>query len=231
MNALIVVNGKEVVTRMERTALTADWQESTVKGVRGKVWRWVAPESWGLKPSELTGRESFEVLSGSFSEFCNSYQRIPAILRLESDPAEPLKWFRLLGEEWTDCDNVGQYKDEILERLRDATRAQLDAMMNEEEQAAWADLPDEITAFRGCSAINQDGMSFSLSRDIAANFLSLHRYETEEPLLVEAKIPKRFSVLKLVRSEQEIISTAKGAAVVVSITHLPKSIALNPINE
>jgi hypothetical protein len=173
------------------------------------------------QPSELTGREPFEVLSGSITRFCNSYQRIPAILRLESDPAEPLKWFRLLGEEWTVCDNVGLHKDAILERLRDATRAQLDAMMNEEEQAAWAALPDEITAYRGCSSINQDGMSFSLDRDIAAEFPTLPRYRAEEPLLVEARIPKRFSVLKLERSEQEIILTAKDAVVVVSITPCP----------
>jgi hypothetical protein len=136
-----------------------------------------------------------------------------------------------LGEEWECSDNVGHYKDEILERLWEATRAQLDAMMNEEEQAAWAALPDEITAYRGCSSINQDGMSFSLDRDIAAEFPTLPRYRAEEPLLVEARIPKRFSVLKLERSEQEIILTAKDAVVVVSITHLPTSIALNPINE
>lgn len=224
VKALFFINGRAVIAKLERASLGADWQEITFPGVRGKVWQLVNDGSTQPQPHELTGKESLKALRRSVFCFCDSYQRLPAVLHFGRDPKNPLKWFRLLGGAWETFDNVGRHKDIILERLQDATRAQLDAMMSKAERAAWAVLPEEITAFRGCSQINLDGMSFSLDRDIAAKFPYLQRYPAEGPILVEARIQKRFSVLKLGRGEREIISAKAGAAVVVSVTPLPTAI-------
>lgn len=220
VNVIISANGRECVCAMERARLGPDWTEGTMEGVEGSVWRFIAPEAWGPKPSELTGTEPFDVMLESFGTFCGSYERIPALLNLKSDPADPSKWFRLLGGEWEVCDNIGHFKDELLGRFENASRSLLDAMMTDEELDQWRALPDEITAFRGCSLENSDGMSFSLNREIAAGFPALARYYTPNPILIEARIPKEITVLKLGRDEFEIILTNPESATVVSMAPL-----------
>jgi hypothetical protein len=122
----------------------------------------------------------------------------------------------LLGCIWENCDNIGWFLEQILERLENADRSQLDAMMTPDEIKEWRKLPNSITAFRGCSWENAGGMSYSLNEEIAARFPFLVRYYTEEPILLKAKINKRFSVLKLGRNEFEIILTKPKASKLIS---------------
>jgi hypothetical protein len=116
------------------------------------------------------------------------------------------EWFSLLGEFWDMCDNIGQYREFFRLILRKATKAQLQAMMTDEEREKWELLPDPIRAWRGCEANDGTGLSFSLSEDIARRFPFLNRYLAKSPTLLTASIRKEFAVLKIGRDEEEIIS-------------------------
>lgn len=117
-----------------------------------------------------------------------------------------VEWFRILGECWSACDSIGSSREEFRKILLLASGVQLQAMMTTEEREAWHKLPDEIEAWRGCEAQDDDGLSFSLCKDTAAKFPFLHRYKARSPTLITATIPKRKAVLKLGREESEIIA-------------------------
>lgn len=55
-------------------------------------------------------------------------------------------WLKLLGEEWTSCDNIREYVP-VLKRLM-GTRGPLRNMMTPEENAAYDALPLSVTVYR-----------------------------------------------------------------------------------
>jgi hypothetical protein len=116
------------------------------------------------------------------------------------------EWFKVLGEWWVSCDNIGAYRTIFRSILRKASQAQLQAMMNDEERAKWKQLPDKIQAWRGCEANDRTGLSFSLSQETARRFPFLRRYLAELPSLITATIPRKSAVLKLERGEEEVIT-------------------------
>ncbi|MBW3168178.1 Arm DNA-binding domain-containing protein [Qipengyuania flava] len=81
-------------------------------------------------------------------------------------------------------------------------------LMNEAETAALADLPEKFTIWRGCYQLNQRGLSWSLDRDLASRFPTLHRYRQDgQPLLIEAVLQREEVIaLKLDRSEAEVVA-------------------------
>lgn len=159
----------------------------------------------------LAGREAVK--------FCNSYSRIPDLIALSDDMAAA-DWLVLLGEEWSGCDNIGEHiawdADDGEPSLWDTHFADLwdcpelrQHLMNEAERAAFAKLPDEFEIWRGCYAINRDGLSWTLDRNVAERFPLLNRYrrDGEQALLVKARIRKSECIaLKLDRGEHEIVA-------------------------
>lgn len=54
--------------------------------------------------------------------------------------------------------------------------------------------------------MNQDGLSWTLNREIAISFPFLNRYRTDQPMLLTATVSRdRIAALKLDRDEQEVI--------------------------
>ena len=80
-------------------------------------------------------------------------------------------------------------------------------MMNKEELVFYEKLPKTLEIYRGCYDFNQDGLSWSLDKEIAKGFISLNRYKQEKkiPLLVSGLASKKDVVIKLDRDEQEVI--------------------------
>ena len=154
-------------------------------------------------------------------KFCGSYERIPALLEIFVFMDSP-DWLRLLGEEWTCCDNIGMHLEELVEAINfHAPYGTIPEMMTAEEQDALNALPKEMTIYRGCFEVNKWGLSWSRNRKTAMEFPTLNRYkrEGEQPLLVTAKVKKRNVIaLKLGRDEAEII------------TYMPKHIRTVSIN-
>lgn len=145
--------------------------------------------------------------------FCNSYNRLETLVALwQNSLVEWDEWAILMGEEWESCDNIGPWLDILIEETPIADMIEIPAcgrlLMRPEELAALAALPEVVTIYRGCRAINKWGLSWSLDRDIAVRFPSLHRYRGDGPaLLITAEIPKRNIIaIKLGGNEQEVIA-------------------------
>lgn len=139
-------------------------------------------------------------------KFCDSYTRLPTLMECYTPGNKD--WFLALGENWSVCDNVRDFKEELRQILSNAPANDVHQMMTQEERKALEQLPDRITIYRGCYAWNRDGLSWSLSKDIAEQFTTLNRYQHEghKPELITATVNKRRCILKLDREEQEIIS-------------------------
>lgn len=144
--------------------------------------------------------------------FANSYTRLPILVDLVWC-CEWADWLTVLGEEWTGCDNVGQFRDVLLEETPFADVAENPLafrhwLMDDAERAALDDLPETITVWRGCYAANKWGLSWSLDRETAAKFPTKHRYKQEgQALLVKSSLRRDDVIaLKLARSEAEIVA-------------------------
>jgi hypothetical protein len=139
------------------------------------------------------------------SMLANSYTRIRTVLL---SPVSKPDLFSLLGSEWSTCDSIWSYRGIIRSVLLRASRKELDLMMELEERAALALLPERFTVYRGCYAINRAGLSWSTDRETAARFPSLMRYRRpdERPILRVGTVSRDRVVLKLDREEQEIIA-------------------------
>lgn len=136
----------------------------------------------------------------------DSYNRMDFVLsHLHS--TEALEWFSVLGKAWSCCDNISLYKQQLRVLLKTASRAELNAMMDEEELSVWNSLPDLITVYRGCYNFNKDGLSWTLDECIAEGFCYLQRYSHpgETQILLKGIVKKSDVVLKLDRDEEEVI--------------------------
>lgn len=139
-------------------------------------------------------------------KFCNSYSRLPVLLDLAFEMRDD-DWHAVLGNEWDMCDNIGQHRL-LLRKLLPAEGPVL-AMMTAAEQEQYRALPERLTVYRGCGAINMLGASWSLSREVAARFPYLGRYWQQQPLLVTATVARRHVLaVKLERQELEVITFA-----------------------
>jgi hypothetical protein len=139
------------------------------------------------------------------SMLADSYTRIRTVALA---PVSRPDWFALLGSEWSVCDSIWSARAEIRWRLRTASRAELDLMMEPEERAALARLPERFTVYRGCYQINRAGLSWTTERRVAERFPQLTRYRrsAERPILRIGTVARDRVVLKLDRAEQEIIA-------------------------
>lgn len=138
--------------------------------------------------------------------WANSYTRMKTILELRRHMSAP-DWWQLLGSNWDICDNIASHKYRLRSLLLNANPTNLRAMMRSHERRALAAMPDEITVYRGCYEVNRDGLSWSLSPEVAAGFVKLNRYsrENEIALLLTGIASKAHAVLKLERKEREVI--------------------------
>lgn len=142
--------------------------------------------------------------------WCDSYSRIPTLLSEYPNHADnPAQWFQSLGEEWSFCDNIGIFVDELRFIMRTASLEQLSLMMTEQERDSLAGMPDSFTVYRGCYRINANGLSWTRDPNVARKFPYLHRYRRhgDTPLLLTATVKRSQCVLSLDRNEDEIICT------------------------
>lgn len=139
--------------------------------------------------------------------FADSYTRLGSVMELYCD-MEPLDWWRLLGDQWSTCDNIARYRLILGRGWRAADRALLDAMMTPNELRLHATMPATLIVYRGCYEVNKVGLSWTLDRRIAERFPTLQRYRRngDTPLLLTGRVRRDRAVLKMDRGEQEIIS-------------------------
>ena len=163
-----------------------------------------------LRADEFAKAQSGKPMSPEQAErlldYHDSYSRIDEIIGFVG-VMNRRSWLRLLGNYWSIVDNLYVREDELRRLLPGRTTL---LMMNQQERAAWHELPAAVTVYRGCSDINMRGLSWSLCPEVAARFPTLPRYTPppgHQPLLVTGQVAKsRITAIKLDRSEQEIIA-------------------------
>jgi hypothetical protein len=150
--------------------------------------------------------------------FANSYNRLPTLLDAYKrgwGRRHTCTWFAVLSECWSSCDNISCFQRE-LEIIFRRNRNLWVEMTPSNERGALDALPEVVTIYRGCGTENKLGLSWSLSREVAAKFPFLHRYKTPNPLLITARI-KRAKIVGLMledRGEEEVIALVSPADVV-----------------
>lgn len=120
---------------------------------------------------------------------------------VEQDAPDEIYW-EVLGNVWTDTENMWQNKREW-KRLLTSTRPDRIKMMREDDVVLFEALPDTVIIYRGCSTQNENGMSWTLSKEKALWFAN--RFRTDGYVL-EAEV-KKSDIIALLnhRGEQEII--------------------------
>ena len=79
---------------------------------------------------------------------CNSYERMDAVVYLHGQMDFSL-WLALLGDVWVTCDNIGHYKDDLIEILKewhDMPTSAIPELMTAQERAAFEELPDQVSS-------------------------------------------------------------------------------------
>ncbi len=124
------------------------------------------------------------------------------------------KLWELLGQIWSDTENIWQLKDRwdlLLTRAR--TDPDAPHFMDEKERAAFKALPNDLTIYRGCyKGLNEDGYSWTLSYERAKWFSKRLAclYPKNPALLLTRQIKKSDAFAYLQgRNEDEIILYAK----------------------
>lgn len=136
--------------------------------------------------------------------------RASALYRLAVDRGAEISnedYWELVGSVWTDSENIWQNEDEW-EYLFASQRPGREHMMDEEERAAFAALPDTLTVYRGCHReLNEDGLSWTLDRERAAWFAKRFANVTESDPIVHVGDVRKADVMAhfLGRNESEIV--------------------------
>jgi hypothetical protein len=150
--------------------------------------------------------------------FTNSYDRLPTLMdayNLGRGQDYLQSWFLALAENWSSCDNISRFHSDLKIIFR-RHRNLWAEMTPIDERGAFDALPEVVTIYRGCGPQNRLGLSWSLSREIAAAFPFLNRYKTPSPRLITARI-KRANIVGLMlggRGEDEAIALVSPADVV-----------------
>lgn len=139
---------------------------------------------------------------------CDSFNRMGTLL--DTYPLlEREHFFKALGWHWSCSDNIWEHKDQLSQILGNASRKELDLMMEPDELATLTKMPAIIKIYRGCYEKNRDGLSWTTDKAVAELHTKKLRYSSlnknEIPLLLEDSIDSGRAVLKLERDEWEII--------------------------
>ena len=151
--------------------------------------------------------------------YCDSFSRLPTLLEIAHE-MHPREWLKVLGDEWSGCDNIGYHIDDLADQLQ-FYQYPIREMMDLDEQRKYDELPEIVEIYRGCYSNNKRGMSWSLVRAVAEKFPFLLRYrQPGQPLLVRARVRKSDIVaVKLDRGEMEIITFNVK---IISTSHVKK---------
>lgn len=147
---------------------------------------------------------NLETAKESLDRHENSFTRLGATLSWKNRLSHE-DWCRLVGEAWSTCDNIRQYRLDLRREL--GTDGPIREMMTPEKNAYYDALPELVICHRGCDSSGTTGASWSLDWDVANSFPFMNRYRVPSPVVVTAKVKRsRILAVKLDRDEAEIIT-------------------------
>jgi len=134
--------------------------------------------------------------------------RLAAFDEVKSRLQNPEYWM-LLHDIWIDSENIWQNK-KIWKRLLTAKKGLRHCFMVKDDRVALFDMPQIITVYRGCSELNKDGYSWTLSEDKASMFAVRYKSFKKSGQAAGMIISKQIDKKKIFaytnqRNEQEII--------------------------
>ena len=131
--------------------------------------------------------------------------RVQAFTQI-AEELSPEEYWPLLGDVWIDTENQWQYIDELSDLLA-ADLPSRELIMQEDERASLAAMPDEITIYRGYQVgKNEGGLSWTTDRSRAEWFAGRLALEGDEPAVMEAVVNKNDVVAFFSRrGENEIV--------------------------
>lgn len=152
--------------------------------------------------------------------------RFPAFLKMVSDTAggyKPLrgeKWWNILGDVWTDSENIWQNRGTWSTLFKDID-GNAQHMMTLSEKKALQSFPKTVRVYRGAVAdLNEDGLSWTRSRDKAEWFA--RRTSPENPLLITGTVPRdKITAYMDRRGEDEVIVADASLVTVISRESVP----------
>jgi hypothetical protein len=138
---------------------------------------------------------------------CGSFALVDALLAVMwSTPGEI--WLRLVRDVWSSIDGDRRQLVEHVRQEVEETDHALHHLMTPGVRRKLAALPEHVAAYRGCyEGINDDGVSYSLDRDVAVRFPTLMRYriDGETPVLLTRTLIRNMCFLVDGRDEHEIV--------------------------
>ena len=128
--------------------------------------------------------------------------RLQAFLEIQDQLTDTQYW-RLLADSWIDTENAWQNRGKW-RKLFDSKRPHSHYLMDETEDNAMNTLPEMVTIYRGSSANNEKGLSWTLSKDKAEFFAQ--RFAQKRGKVYEQEVRKdQILALFLGRGESEVI--------------------------
>lgn len=159
-------------------------------------------ELWHQYEREARNDELVEAPTAeSVNDICNAttwkHSRLSMVFEYVDD-LSPAQFLCLLGMQWPNFHHVRVHVEELRQMFSCASPVELDGMMNPQERAIQARLPDEFLAYRGAYLENADGLNWYLNREPASEIplLPSNRIEAS-PFLVTARVRREDCVVKL----------------------------------
>jgi hypothetical protein len=128
---------------------------------------------------------------------CDSYNRIPMLLRLyqrilDAPPGREFNtlignWFNALGRFWSTCTLITPYAHHLQGTIGKCDDMSL-LLMTETERAAFYEMPEVVTVYRGCGRPNARGICWSLDPEAAIRFPFQGWYKESDPILITATV-------------------------------------------
>jgi hypothetical protein len=132
-------------------------------------------------------------------------------------------WLRLLGDCWSDCDNISEHLWYLRGKFK-RHRLPIEAMMTEEEVALYRSLPDEFPIYRGCDVDKVRGICWTLDRRVAERFPFLNKYHAPTPVLASAVVKKQDVVAVILAREESEIITLKPRVIKIEPLDRPRAL-------
>lgn len=134
-------------------------------------------------------------------------EALEAFLVVE-DEMDDASYWSILGDAWTATESVAA-NEETWRRLFTSTRPGREQLMKEADRPLLAELPAEVTAYRGHSHVGGErGLAWTLQRDSAEIFARQFAGSTDlghppgEPRLASSNVP-RSSIVALFQARRE----------------------------
>ena len=163
-----------------------------------------------------------EEVSRRLGMFGSHHRAEPLLCELQASKSPEFFW-RVMQENWSDCDNTWTLRDKFTRLL--GSRGVIPAhLMTPENRAFYDSLPDRIEIYRGCSKQRAKGLSWTTDKSIALGFARGHRsIAVPSPVLCTAMIRKDRGFVFFVssdRDEKELIVDTRHPALRIRLTAL-----------